>query len=590
LAQVNPQGLNFLLSLCVFFAVSMTMARFLCFALAALGIEALESCPENVEQTSMLQSLGSHTRHMKTRGSVGNNWCCWSKWGDASTCGKYPSGTSGARCGKDGVTPCSSNADCDNPRPTPRPTPRPPPAPTPRPTPRPPPAPTPPPPGNNWCCWSKWGDASTCGKYPSGTSGARCGKDGVTPCSNNADCENPQPTPRPTPRPTQAPTPRPTQAPTLPPPGTLPGTPLRELAAARGLLFGTNIHDTWPNPWQTEDAYIHVAQTQFNVVNWDWQAQWTNNQPNGPDDEYNFDGMDALLPFMVAGNFTARTNAIMTSAHNLLHPVGSGTPQWLIDGYQKQAFTTDQLQGFVKRHIDTVVPHWLSLPNLPFNGLITVNEAVWNQDMAYKYGSWPANWVFGPDTNLWRGAWNGTDDPLLWFKKTFEWTRQAVDAAGFDRTQIPLFYNDYSIETATAKADAVHRLLKEMLAAGVPIDGVGFQAHMQCDCMNYPSQPGCNDAAVIAANMQRFIDLGLKVRITEVDVTMVDGCTEEMQADVYGALLQACLEKAPDCDSYMLWGFTDNYNWFSDKKPCILDTEYQPKPAFFRLQETLTSD
>jgi len=242
-----------------------------------------------------------------------------------------------------------------------------------------------------------------------------------------------------------------------------------------------------------------------------------------------------------------------------------------------------------------VLDHWLSgypsLPwsGLPWSGLITVNEALWDQDMENEYGSWPANWVFGPDMNLWRGAFNGTDDPLLWFKQTFEWTSQAVYAAGFNPNQVPLFYSDYGIETATAKADAVYQLLKEMLAAGVPIDGVGFQAHMQCDCMNWPAQPGCDDPTVVGANMQRFIDLGLKVRITELDVTMVDGCTEEMQAAVYSSLLQACLDKAPHCDGFMLWGFTDKYSWLSASRPCILDDEYRPKPAFFALQDTLAN-
>ena len=26
--------------------------------------------------------------------------------------------------------------------------------------------------------------------------------------------------------------------------------------------------------------------------------------------------------------------------------------------------------------------------------------------------------------------------------------------------------------------------------AGTPIDGIGFQAHLRCDCGNYPPQPG----------------------------------------------------------------------------------------------------
>lgn len=66
------------------------------------------------------------------------------------------------------------------------------------------------------CCWSKWGDDSTCGNYPSGGSGGICGNDGVTACSTDTDCANtPSPTPQPTPSPTPVPpVPTPTPSPT----------------------------------------------------------------------------------------------------------------------------------------------------------------------------------------------------------------------------------------------------------------------------------------------------------------------------------------------------------------------------------------
>jgi len=66
------------------------------------------------------------------------------------------------------------------------------------------------------CCWSKWGDASSCGNYPSGGSGGICGNDGATKCSTENDCSGtplPVPTPSPTPLPTPVPTPGPTPSP-----------------------------------------------------------------------------------------------------------------------------------------------------------------------------------------------------------------------------------------------------------------------------------------------------------------------------------------------------------------------------------------
>ena len=108
----------------------------------------------------------------------------------------------------------------------------------------------------------------------------------------------------------------------------------------------------------------------------------------------------------------------------------------------------------------------------------------------------------------------------------------------------------YGIETPGAKTDAVLRWVTEQKAAGVPIDGVGFQSHLTCNC------PGCNDTATIAATMQRYVKAGFKVWVTELDVQMVEGCTEEDQAAVYSAVLGACLSLKEHCDSFMVWGFT----------------------------------
>jgi len=63
------------------------------------------------------------------------------------------------------------------------------------------------------CCWSRWGDDSTCGNYPSGGSGAICGNDGVTVCQSNADCKSLPPTPSPVPTPVPSPTPGPPPTP-----------------------------------------------------------------------------------------------------------------------------------------------------------------------------------------------------------------------------------------------------------------------------------------------------------------------------------------------------------------------------------------
>ena len=116
---------------------------------------------------------------------------------------------------------------------------------------------------------------------------------------------------------------------------------------------------------------------------------------------------------------TVRTNGILASSHNTC------LPAWLLEGYQANRFTQQQLQTFLENRTKTVVPHWLG-SGLPFNGMIAVNEAFWNQEMP-NLGPWPSNWVFGPDKNLFSWAFYNTTD---WFKQTFMWARDAADGAG----------------------------------------------------------------------------------------------------------------------------------------------------------------
>ena len=38
------------------------------------------------------------------------------------------------------------------------------------------------------CCFSKWGDQSTCGGYPAGTTGGHCNTDWSKACNGPAEC------------------------------------------------------------------------------------------------------------------------------------------------------------------------------------------------------------------------------------------------------------------------------------------------------------------------------------------------------------------------------------------------------------------
>ncbi len=162
----------------------------------------------------------------------------------------------------------------------------------------------------------------------------------------------------------------------------------------------------------------------------------------------------------------------------------------------------------------------------------------------------------------------------------FKWVHAADPAA-------LLFYNDYGVEDLSRKSQAVYDLVQQLEAAGAPVDGVGVQSHLTT--LAYPSVAG------LRANIQRFASLGLKVRISELDVRTVsvpgDRATRLAQERiVYQTVGGACANE-PSCEGVTSWGFTDRYSWidgaFAPDDPLEFDDGYQPKPAYQGLLEGL---
>ena len=73
-----------------------------------------------------------------------------------------------------------------------------------------------------------------------------------------------------------------------------------------------------------------------------------------------------------------------------------------------------------------------------------------------------------------------------------------------------LFYNDYGT-TETNKREKIYVLLEDLLAEGVPVHGIGMQAHWD---ITSPS------VSQLEAAIRRYASLGLEVQITELDISL----------------------------------------------------------------------
>jgi endo-1,4-beta-xylanase len=155
-----------------------------------------------------------------------------------------------------------------------------------------------------------------------------------------------------------------------------------------------------------------------------------------------------------------------------------------------------------------------------------------------------------------------------------------------------LFYNDFNHASMTGwmsgKSNKVYNLIKDLKQRDCGITGVGFQLHVQVDTTDSVFEG-------IKENVKRYNDLGITVHFTEMDVKCTPGskgCQHqwthqlyEQQANVYGKLLQICLD-APNCKNYETWGETDRYSWlFNGANGLPFDKDLKPKPAFTKMLE-----
>ena len=125
----------------------------------------------------------------------------------------------------------------------------------------------------------------------------------------------------------------------------------------------------------------------------------------------------------------------------------------------------------------------------------------------------------------------------------------ALNAARTADPAAKLYINDYNIEQTGAKATAMLNLVKELLADGVPIDGVGFQCHFIVGEVPTSFQ----------SVLEQFTALGIEVAITELDIRMTlpetDALLAQQQKD-YQSVVQACMN-VEKCVGITIWDWTD---------------------------------
>ena len=318
---------------------------------------------------------------------------------------------------------------------------------------------------------------------------------------------------------------------------------LRDLGAARGVLMGTAVGSA---SLLADPDYAATLAAQYGGGVSENDMKWGPIHP--APGTYAFAPADAQVAFLEA-------NAMAVRGHNLAWWMQN--PDWLVNG----PWTRDQLIAVLRDHIHTVAGHYA--------GRIREWDVV-NEAIALDGQPWP---------NVWAQVIGFPD----YLDLAFTFAHEADPAA-------KLIYNDFLLEAPGPRFDAVMAMVTGMKARGVPIDGIGFQAHLGTEAC----AEACTNRTL--TNMVRAAAAGLSVSITELDVAVPLPVTPEKLADqatVYRSVLQACL-LALTCHTFFTWGFTDAHSWIPSQRPGFgaalpFDEQYRPKPAYDALVATLQS-
>ncbi|MDC2955376.1 endo-1,4-beta-xylanase [Streptomyces gilvifuscus] len=311
-------------------------------------------------------------------------------------------------------------------------------------------------------------------------------------------------------------------------------TPLRDLAAAKGKVIGTAVTGS-----KLTGTYGDLAGAQFNSLTPGNAMKWGSVEPT--QGSFDWTEADQIVAFAQAHNQQVRGHTLVWHNQN---------PNWLTNG----SWTSAQLGSLLQNHITTEVSR--------YKGRITAWDVVnepFNEDGTYRSTIW----------------YNGLGADYI--ANALTWAHAADPAA-------KLYINDYNVEGVNAKSTALYNLVKDLKGRGVPIDGVGLQAHLIVGQV----------PATLQQNIQRFSDLGVDVAVTELDVRMAlpaDSAKLAQQAADFKSVVAACVA-VTRCAGVTVWGFADSDSWVPGTFPGYgaatpYDDNYAPKPAYYAIVEAL---
>lgn len=165
-----------------------------------------------------------------------------------------------------------------------------------------------------------------------------------------------------------------------------------------------------------------------------------------------------------------------------------------------------------------------------------------------------------------------------YIRKAFEYAREADPNA-------LLFYNDYN-ECNPTKRDRIYNMVKEMKAAGVPIDGIGMQGHYN---IYGPTEDEIEAAVskyseivdhihVTELDIRTNTEMGGQLRFNRNENVKISDDMKLLQEAQYDMLFRVLRRHADKVKCVTFWNLSDRDSWLgANNYPLPFDKDYKPK-------------
>ncbi len=142
-----------------------------------------------------------------------------------------------------------------------------------------------------------------------------------------------------------------------------------------------------------------------------------------------------------------------------------------------------------------------------------------------------------------------------------------------------LYMNDYGILVEDGFNRSSYLIqIENLLASGVPIDGIGCQAHFVTSNKNNSGAKAATTSVHVQKTLDQLSKFGLPVKITE---CLVTADTEEGKAEELRRFFRLCFAH-PSVEAIIMWGFWEVGHWIPESAMWKKDWTPTPQSLAYR--------